>query len=73
MFAEGTTLDLYCDAENEEHGWDEFPHQFFAEGRLGYSTVMSRARREGWMIGREKQLCPKCSGKGLKYANLPKR
>lgn len=57
------TLDLYCDAENPEHKYGEFPHQFFDEhGR----TCRARARRAGWRLARtsgEQDLCPKCSGK----------
>jgi|OpeIllAssembly_1097287.scaffolds.fasta_scaffold00112_9 hypothetical protein len=56
------TLDLYCDAENPDHQYGEFPHQFFHERG---SVCRSRARRAGWILSRRPggDLCPKCSGK----------
>jgi len=75
MMAGGYTLDLYCDNKGEGfydiwkgdslydkfgHQHNEFPHQFYNE--FG-STCRRLARISGWYIGREKQLCPKCSGK----------
>jgi len=39
------TLDLYCDAENPDHQYGEFPHQFFHERG---SVCRSRAS-PGWL------------------------
>jgi hypothetical protein len=60
--SEGYLLDLYCDAENEEHEFNEFPHQFFHE--FG-ATCRANARKSGWHLSKdgEHDLCPKCSGK----------
>ena len=57
----GYTLDLYCDKENEKHGYDEFPHQFY-----GVSGPFTRqvARCYGWRlrVSVDLAICPKCSG-----------
>jgi hypothetical protein len=46
------------------HEYDEFPHQFtgHTEGQC-----FKEARAKGWLIGKERQLCPKCSGKKRKH------
>lgn len=65
----GYALGLYCDnneivrgAVSDRHGHDfrEFPHQFYAETG---PQCDRQARKRGWLIGPDKQLCPKCSGK----------
>lgn len=62
-------LDLYCDNATDlrelvdEHGHNhgEFPHQYTGESG---SNCRTRARRAGWIIGRDgSAICPKCSGK----------
>jgi hypothetical protein len=62
MMAGCYTLDLYCDAKNDAHGFREFPHQFFDE--FG-SVCRRRARQAGWRIGDPNRdvpdLCPKCN------------
>lgn len=58
MIAGCYTLDLYCD--NYDCMDKDFPHQYINE--LG-NVCRSNARKDGWFIGKEKQLCPKCSGK----------
>ena len=70
------TLDLYCENEGTYNVWgedgrelydeyghqhNEFPHTFADE--YG-SKCRSEARAKGWLLGRGKALCPKCSGKG---------
>lgn len=62
------SLDLYCDAENKAHEYGEFPHVFTHE--LG-SACRKNARLAGWVIGDERDLCPKCSGK-RKSTRAPK-
>lgn len=52
-------LHLYCDHENPDHGWDEFPHAYTDE--FG-SACRAEARRDGWVIHRDNTAtCPKCS------------
>lgn len=63
MIASGYTLDLYCDAENEEHVYSEFPHEYISDERQCKQICFSNARKDGWKIGKQEQLCPKCSGK----------
>jgi hypothetical protein len=45
------------------HEFGEFPHTYIDE--LG-SVCRRNARREGWLLGKEQELCPKCSGKKRK-------
>ena len=52
-------LALYCDGPGP-HEYDEFPKHYTDE--LG-SVCRRRARKAGWIIGKERDLCPKCSGK----------
>ncbi len=61
------TLDLYCDnsSSDNNHTYDEFPHIYTNE--VG-SICRKLARMDGWFIGKEKQLCPKCSGKKSTFA-----
>jgi hypothetical protein len=55
------SLHLYCDNEDVEHPYDEFPHTYTAE--LG-SKCRNAARRDGWRLGRTgKAYCPLCGGK----------
>ena len=50
-----------CDAENESHGFKEFPHIFTAEHG---ATARRQARNAGWAIKKDgTALCPRCSGK----------
>ncbi len=59
----GYTLDLYCDAENEDHSWQEFPHEYL-DPEKG-SACRRMARKAGWIIneGNNYALCPKCNKK----------
>jgi len=58
------TLDLYCDAENSNHAFDEFPHQFIDQKG---SSCRRMARRRGWVFKRDgTTICPRCSGKAYK-------
>ena len=64
------TLDLYCDnpSNDNNHEYKEFPHQYTGETR---AICYRKARKQGWLIGRTKCYCPKCSGKGKsRAANL---
>ena len=57
-YASGYTLDLYCKYENEEHSFQEFPHQYLGEN---WADVSRQARKEGWVIHRNvTATCPKC-------------
>jgi hypothetical protein len=53
-------LDLYCDRENDAHGWSEFPHQFTGET---FGECAREARLKGWTINRKTRFatCPKCN------------
>ena len=60
------TLDLYCDndksgvKEDGTHDWREFPHPFTGET---FAVCAREARGRGWIISKNHDLCPKCSGK----------
>jgi hypothetical protein len=64
--AEGTFGDYkllpggYGRVDSNGHVWNEFPHTYIHE--LG-SKCRTSARRDGWFLGKDKQFCPKCSGK----------
>jgi len=61
MVVGGYLLHMYCDAENESHGFKEFPHVFTAEHG---ATARRQARNAGWAIKKDgTALCPRCSGK----------
>lgn len=76
MWAGTYVLDLYCEnsqggggelVDKHGHKYDEFPHQYMGESG---SNCRMRARRAGWIIGRDgSAICPKCSGK-LKPSNV---
>jgi hypothetical protein len=51
------TLDLYCDKNNPDHDYFEFPHQF--TGR-SLASCIRQAKSKGWSVGKEKAICPKC-------------
>jgi hypothetical protein len=59
MIVGGYTLDLYCDVENEQHSYREFPHQFYAQTK---QECYREARRCGWTINDKTGFCycPKC-------------
>jgi hypothetical protein len=60
QYASGYTLDLYCDHENGEHGFSEFPHQFLGET---FRECAHSARKRGWVIHEKPRTgtCPRCS------------
>lgn len=70
MIVGGYLLDLYCDNEDapeqhykapynpQAHQFREFPHQYTGETR---AECVRQARAEGWLIGKTRQLCPKCN------------
>jgi len=61
------SLHLYCDHENPEHQWDEFPHEYTHEQG---STCRKLARENGWVIHRDgTATCPKCSDRLNKFLN----
>ena len=64
MWAGCYALDLYCDKENKDHEYGEFPHQYCHE----YGNVCRKAaKKAGWVFHRDgTQSCPKCSGKKVK-------
>lgn len=58
MIAGCYTLDCYCDCDNPEHKYNEFPHQFTG---ATYGTSVRAARAAGWRFLRDGQAkCPKC-------------
>lgn len=61
MIVSGYSLDLYCDRENPDHAWNEFPHDFSSESKR---VCFKAALAAGWIIKRDgTAICPKCSGK----------
>lgn len=65
----GYSAHFYCDAydvapgqvvDQVGHKHDEFPHQFYAETGADCDR---QARARGWLVGRDRVLCPRCSGK----------
>jgi len=62
QYADGFTLDLYCDHDNDLHRWREFPHSMY--GRT-FADCAKQARDDGWVIHTSTRTatCPKCSGK----------
>lgn len=76
MMAGCFTLDLYCDnkrlvADGLQFGEVKYKdaNHSYEEGGLWQYTGETRgvcyrqARRDGWVIGRNRHLCPRCSGK----------
>ena len=70
------TLDLYCDNENlvevgVQWGMPRFEdanHTYDEGGQWQYTgktfaECARKARQDGWIISKKRQLCPKCSGK----------
>ncbi len=60
MIVGGYALDLYCENENDSkytHQYNEFPHRYAYE--LG-STCRRMARKDGWLLSRNRAICPKC-------------
>jgi hypothetical protein len=54
-------LALYCDHENPEHEFREFPHTF-TDGYETGSQARKAARRAGWVIHKDRTAtCPKCA------------
>jgi len=52
-------MDLYCDHENDQHRWKEFPQTYTGVSR---SQCVREARTEGWVFHRDgKVTCPKCN------------
>lgn len=63
MRAGAYTLDLYCDVKNPAHTYNEFPHQYFHE--YG-AKCRAAARKAGWLLTRDRDLCPKCNPNRVK-------
>lgn len=61
----GYTIHLYCDGVNDEHRWNEFPHEYLHE-ELG-CTARKYARKDGWYLGKKVTLCPRCNPKSKRY------
>lgn len=60
-------LDLYCDNE-AAHLFDGQVNYDLAGGSAHFthetgSGARSKARKRGWRIGRERDLCPACTGR----------
>ena len=52
------SLDLYCDHENPDHGFDAFPHQFIGEMK---KDCHKAAKKSGWKIHQDgTATCPIC-------------
>lgn len=55
---EGYDLHMYCDHENDEHSYKEFPQQFFGRNKR---EANSDAREAGWRRHTDgTATCPKC-------------
>lgn len=66
MISSGYTLDLYCDNTTGVTNWHTWPSMHdggFAEytGET-WGQCVKAARRDGWLIGRDRQkaICPGC-------------
>lgn len=62
QYADGFTLNLYCDHDNEAHAHREFPDEYYGDT---FADCARQARKEGWIIrtATRTATCPKCSGK----------
>lgn len=59
MYVGCYSLNLYCDRENDQHKYREFPHTYTAE--FG-SECRKMARLDGWIVHLHGEcICPKCS------------
>ena len=57
-YSSGYSLNLYCKWENEEHDFQEFPHEYDSET---FGECAKAARNRGWIIHRNRlATCPKC-------------
>ena len=53
------TMDLYCDHDNKEHEYREFPHQFTGPDRASCAV---QAKMKGWRFNKNKtRTCPRCN------------
>lgn len=53
-------LHLYCDHENPDHSFQEFPH-VYGEGFETGGQARAEARRDGWKLHSDgTATCPKC-------------
>ena len=52
------TLNCYCDHENPDHRWNEFPHQYTGQTE---GQCKKQARSQGWRFHSDgTATCPKC-------------
>lgn len=55
-------MDLYCDIDNPQHLYNEFPHSFTGETN---AECKKQARKRGWKFKKDGTVvCPKCVRKG---------
>jgi hypothetical protein len=69
QYASGYSLDLYCQYDNPDHDFNEFPHQFGGEA---FRECKLDAIRAGWSIDVAARLatCPKCVRKLADWRRL---
>lgn len=60
QYASGYTLDLYCDHQNDNHRFNEFPWQYTGET---FAECARAAKRNGWKLHHKLRTatCPKCT------------
>lgn len=65
MIASGYSMDLYCEADGHQHGYNEGQAQFFGET---WADCARQAREAGWRIHKQRRecICPKCVKQGLR-------
>lgn len=55
---EGYDLHCYCDHENDQHSYDEFPHQYMARNQR---EAKAMAKKDGWRFHHDgTATCGKC-------------
>lgn len=65
MITHSVDITVYCDRWYKEHAADhtclhEATALFPASQRYPYTLAKKQFRKEGWMIGKNRQLCPVC-------------
>lgn len=74
MRASGYSLHLYCDNEACPDRYPDGTYRTSPQGEFMHelgSVCRRRARKAGWALGLNEDLCPRCSGKKPKSKTAP--